>query len=347
MARICFHFVLGVVCFLVACEFVLRLLPVSTASQSGYYLNPLILSYPRDHSWTVSTGWDLRNAQHLHSNNAGFVAHRDFQPDSHAVALIGDSFVEASMLDDHDRPGQQLERAIGGRPVFTMGAPGSSLLDYAERIRFAQEQYGVRTFVLLMERSDARQSLCGSGNVHGPCLDPQTLAPQTVTLPPPGLAKRVFRHSALAQYVFGQLKFDPQRIWRQAIKQSRPAISTETGDRNASATRPPLVEPTAPLDVVLSTFLSRVAGRVDTLVIILDSDRAAIYRGTPIDDVTRAHFIYKARAAGIIVIDTEPIFRAHMEQSPLKLDVGPYDGHLNALGINLTMRAAAAALHNQ
>ena len=54
--------------------------------------------------------------------------------------------------------------------------------------------------------------------------------------------------------------------------------------------------------------------------------------------------IAQARAAGAIVIDTEPLFRAQLARSPLKLDVGPYDGHLNALGVRIVMQAAADAL---
>jgi len=78
---------------------------------------------------------------------------------------------------------------------------------YAERIRHAHDNFGVRDFVILMERGDVKQSLCGSGNVNGPCLDAQTLAPRVETIAPPGTVKKIFRHSALAQYVFGQLRF--------------------------------------------------------------------------------------------------------------------------------------------
>ena len=313
---------------------------------TGYHLDPLIITYPAQHSWTVSTGWDLRNAQRHRSNNAGFLAHRDFEVDPRAVALIGDSFVEASMLAADDRPGQQLEHALGDRPVFTMGGPGSSLLDYAQRIGLAHSRYGVRDFVLLLERGDVRQSLCGSGNIHGPCLDRLTLAPRTETQPPPNAAKRILRHSALAQYVFGQLKFDPGRLWRQAIAQSRPVaapLSVGVGDR---AVQEAAADSPAPgLDEVVATFFARIEGKVaGRLVIVLDSDRAALYRGRPGPDAARTQFIKLARAAGAIVIDTEPLFRAQLERSPLKLDVGPFDGHLNALGVRIVTRAAAQAL---
>ncbi len=347
MARTTACFALGIASFLLLGELVLQVLPVSSSTATGYYLDPNILSYPSGHSWTNSTGWDLRNPQHQRSNNAGFLAHRDFNRNPRAVALIGDSFVEASMLDADERPGQQLERAMAnGRPVFAMGAPGSALLDYAERIRLAQSRYGVRDFVLLMERGDVRQSLCGSGNIHGPCLDRETLAPRTESQPPPGAIKRIMRHSALAQYVFGQLKFDPHRLWRQAVAQSRPVApvpATDAGAPKTASAVPDLLP--AAQEAVVSTFFNRIEGKVaGKLVIVLDSDRGAMYRGQAAADPMRSQFISLARSHGAIVVDTETIFRAQLARSPLKLDVSPSDAHFNALGVQLVAQAAAQAL---
>lgn len=342
------RWMVGAMAALLASELALRALPVSTSTETGYYFDPLILTYPPHHAWTSSTGWDLRNAQHQRSNNFGFLAERDFAPDPAAVALIGDSYVEASMLTSDERPGAQLEAAIGDRPVFVLGGPGSGLLDYAERIRFASERFGVRDFVVLVERGDMRQSLCGSGHVHGPCLDPRTLEPRVETQAPPGLAKRIFRHSALAQYLFGQLKLDTERLWRQALAQARPVTPPAPVNRVPSAiprkTASDAVSPAA--DAVTATFFNRVRKHVQgKLVIVVDGDRKAIYRGQPTADSERARFIDLARAAGAVVVDADPLFRAQLASSPLKLDVGPYDAHLNSLGVAVVVRAAADALH--
>ena len=334
----------GVAGFALTLELLFRVLPVSSSTETGYYTDPLILNYPPHHRWTTSTGWDLRNAQTLEANNLGYVADRDFERNEQAVALIGDSFVEASMLAAADRPGAQLERALGSRSVFAMGAPGTALLDYAERIRFAHVQFGVRDFVVIMERGDVEQSLCGSGNTNGPCLDPKTLAPRVETLAPPGTAKRIFRHSALAQYLFSQLKFSPRKLWGQAFPAVH-AAAVSPPDTGRSSLIVPTEEPKAFVDTVTNAFFERIKHHVTgKLVIVIDSDRSALYRGQLKPDASRARFIQLARASGAIVIDTEPLFQAHLAQSPLKLDVGPYDGHLNALGVNLIAQAAADAL---
>ena len=336
----------GLVGVLLLLELLFRVLPVSTSTETGYYTDPLILSYPPQHRWTASTGWDLRNAQTLVANNWGYASARDFSRNAQAVALVGDSFTEASMLAATDRPGTQLERALGGRPVYAMGMPGTALLDYAERIRFAQTQFGVRDFVVLMERGDVLQSLCGSGNVHGPCLAAQTLAPRTDALPPASTAKQVLRHSALAQYLFSQLKFNPQRLLPPSLfSRSQPVAVAAPG---GGARTPATVDAEATrhkVEVVTRTFFERVKPHVaGRLVIVLDSDRSALQHGPLKPDLPRARFIELARAAGAIVIDTAPLYLAHGAHSALKLDVGPYDGHLNALGVRLTMQAAASAL---
>ena len=171
----------GALLLLAAAELVCPVLPVSTATDSGYYQDPMILNYPAEHRWQVSTGWDLHNPQRMHANNLGFAAEIDFLPNPQAIALIGDSYVEASMLAPEYRPAARLaahlaadaRHAAPGEiiPVYALGGPGSALLDYAERMRFAQHRLGLRDFVLLLEPGDIRQSLCGSGNVHAACLE--------------------------------------------------------------------------------------------------------------------------------------------------------------------------------
>ena len=51
-----------------------------------------------------------------------------------------------------------------------------------------------------------------------------------------------------------------------------------------------------------------------------------------------------ARAEGIRVVDMAPIYARYLRQSPRSLEVGPYDGHLNALGLSLVAQATAQAL---
>lgn len=340
---------LGVAAFVVLCELLFRALPVSSATKFGYHFDPKIPTYAPLHDWRYATGWDLRHAQKLRTNNFGFVSAFDFRRDESAVALIGDSYVESASLDAADRPAAQLERALAGqRAVYAMGSAGTALLDYAERIRFAHENFGIRDFVVLVERGDVRQALCGSGNVHSQCLDPKTLEPRTVTVSDPSPAKRALRDSAFAQYLVSQLKIVPGELWQQAFRRSTASETALREPQPASgeaAKREVSDQAMRVVDAVARVFFERVRPHVTgRLVIVVDSDRDALMRGRAVDDPPRRRFIERAREAGAVVVDTEPLFRAHFKQSGLSLDLDPRDGHFNPLGTRLIAVHAALAL---
>ena len=53
MVRAFLRLLAGALLTLLALELVLRLLPVSTATLTGYYIDPLILTYPPRHRFTL------------------------------------------------------------------------------------------------------------------------------------------------------------------------------------------------------------------------------------------------------------------------------------------------------
>lgn len=353
MSRTVIGVLFGVLGFALSAELLFRVLPVSTATQTGYYFDPLILTYPPHHRWRVATGWDLRNPQTLRANNLGFAAEHDFLPDPHAVGLIGDSYVESSMLDAYERPGPQLSRSLGTtRPVYPMGGPGSSLLDYAERLRYAYHRLGVRDFVILMERGDVQQSICGSAHVHGRCLDDSTLALRTRTLPEPSAAKQVLRHSALVQYVFSQLKADFNQIAATAFRRvipEHPEQDYKPGESTlAMAANAYTLSKTARVRVaaVVDAFFLRIGEVAPHARLVFVVDGGRIPGVAPVSDVQleMQFFIELARARGYRVVDGVTVFSEHWAQSHLSLSVGPYDGHMNGHAVGLIMRATAQAL---
>lgn len=343
------HSLLGALTMLVGVELLLQMLPVSTSTKTGYYIHPNILTNPPHHRWTMATGWDLRDVQHMRANNYGFAAEHDFQRDGQAIGLVGDSYVVASMLPWADRPAAQLERALGGRRlVYAMGGPGSSLLDYAERIRWAREALGLRHFVVMMESTDASQVLCSSGNVHARCLDPERLQPVVRRRPPAEGAKDLLRQSALAQYLVSQLNFNGARLvspdfWRSGAPDEH-ALSTQTSTRSAAWEPVPLTaRQRLIIDAAIAEFLREMAGLPGVqLVFAIDMNRRNLGEGVRRPD-EGYHVAQRLRAAGYPVVQGEPLYREHQRQSPLRLDMGPHDGHLNAIGVKLLMTAAARA----
>ncbi|MFV0665998.1 hypothetical protein [Denitromonas sp.] len=324
---------LGILLTLFGLELLLRLLPVSTATRVDYHVAPTILTYPPHLDFTVATGWDLKNARHLRSNNYGFVDTQDFVPDPQAIAVIGDSFVEANMLAPDDRIGPALSRALGGAAVYSMGGPGSSLLDYAERARLAASRFGIQRFVFVLELGDVQQALCGSGNHHGPCIDPKSGAFTPYARPSATGLKTWARHSALAQYVFSQLKFNPARLWQSL----RPAIAADHAQKTM---------PQALTHGILTRFFDGLPVTSHPPVVLIDGPRGRDGAETDRQLAQMAELRATAEAAGVRVLDLTPHFAAWRAASPLSLEVGPYDGHWNPLGHRIAAEAAAEALRN-
>ena len=348
MGRKLLSFLAGIAVILILAEATLRLLPVSTATMSGYHHDPDLITYPSHHRWRMATGWDLRNPQTLTANNWGFAAEHDFNPDPDAVALIGDSYVEASMLDPTDRPASQLQTLLGGtRKVYSMGTPGTALLDYAQRIRVASEKFQVQDVVLLLERFDARQAVCGSGNVVSRCLDAATLKPRIERLPPPSPLTTVARHSALAQYMMGQLRFKPAALVKAVFTRATPEImpSASSSSLPSAPNTAQVIVAHKMVDAVVDEFFARVAGLpLHKLVVVMDGRRTGPPEKRELIDEERAHLMQRLRERGAIVHDMEPRYAEHARTSSRSLVVGPYDGHLNPLGVRLAMEAAATSL---
>jgi hypothetical protein len=229
-----------------------------------------------------------------------------------------------------------------------MGVPGSNLLDYAESVRFAAERFAIRDFVVIVERRDVRQSLCGNTNVAAACVDHTTLQPRIEKQAPATRAKEVLRESVAAQYLLGQLRLDPRRILKAILTSARPEGGRNSIDGMASSKSP--LKPETYVEPVFDLFVKRVSENVSgRIILVLDADRSGLYRnlehGEPIPgDPDRELLLKLAHERGVEVIDLEPIFADHIAKSKLKLDVSPTDAHWNALALALISSAVAERL---
>ncbi|QID17163.1 hypothetical protein G3580_05600 [Nitrogeniibacter mangrovi] len=333
-------FLLGALLLLVALEAVLQCLPVSTSTMVGHYIDPAIQTYPPHHRFTVATGWDLKNARTHRTNNYGFVDDRDFHPDPRAIAVIGDSFIEANMLPASARIGPQLERILGV-PVYSMGVPGTSLLDYARRARFAHKTLKIERFVFVIETGDVRQMLCGSGNYDHDCIDPKTLQLREISAAPAGTLKQIVRHSALAQYLFSQLRVDPGQ-WLHAVKAwfAPAAAHGATGTKPKADTNP--VSP-ALADTLITDFFAALPATTQPPLIVIGTSHA---RGQSArwNAADMQQLAERATAAGMPVVRLAEAFEQWQARTGLSTAVGPYDGHWNAAAHRVAAETVAAAM---
>lgn len=325
---------LGTLLAVASMELICRLLPVSTSTDTGYHVAPRILTYPPGHTFTVSTGWALLNARRHTSNNFGFLSERDFTTDTHAVAVIGDSLVEANMLADDQRLGSRLDRALGGNvPVYSMGGPGSSLLDYTERVQFARSRFGVRTFVVVIESGDVWQTICGSGNIHGPCLDGDSLDERVELQAPPGTLKRIVRESAFAQYLFSQLKVDPKAMLGRLTGAFRGSTRAAGAPTASEAARDKAHRDSA---IIIGKFLDRLRiAPGERVILVVDCDCATGASSRKDPDAERLELMRRAQERGIAVLDLAPVFARYLARERRALVVGPYDHHWNGVANSL------------
>src|SRR5688572_22883205 len=96
-------FAAGIGGALLLLEGTLRLLPVL----NGTYAADPRASWPvhtmiPNTQYTYSTGWNLQNIHRGRINNYGYVAPFDYSPAKGAIAVFGDSYIEAQMNDYGD-----------------------------------------------------------------------------------------------------------------------------------------------------------------------------------------------------------------------------------------------------
>jgi hypothetical protein len=242
------------------------------------------------------------------------------------------------MLAPRERLAAQLEAQLDTRPVYAMGGPGSALLDYAERIRLASNKFGIRDFVLLLEHGDVAQSLCGSGNVHGPCLDRTTLAPRVETQPAAGRLKRILRSLALPQYLFSQLKLDPQSLLaalRGGFGRARAAAPAADANRDASQT-------VTAVRAVIDTFFERIGPYPrDHLIIILTGTSSAADAPA---DIVRDELRRAVSRNAATLIEPTPEIESQGARTGLSMNVSPSDKHLNRIALGLIAGRVAPEL---
>jgi len=324
----------GSLAALVVLEMIMRILPVSTSTATGYYVDPLILSYPKYHEFTAATGWTLANAHVHRANNYGFVAGVDFARDPRSIGLVGDSYIEASMLPAEERLGTQLQQLTTPRRVFELGAPGTSALDYVERVRFAAETFGTLDFVLFMEKGDLKQMLCGSGNNAAPCLDAETLQERVVRQEPPSALKLILRKSALGQYLFSQLKLNPS-AWLAGLlttvtgAPARPSKSFDLAGPEGRQQRARMAQ----LFVGKLTSLP-----VRSIVLVLGPEWDAVWRQALLD---------ATHGTSLKVLDATPPLQQFSVATHRSIYVSPQDKHLNGRALHVVAELVAPALEAQ
>jgi hypothetical protein len=288
----------------------------------------------------------MLNAHSGTTNNYGHIAPIDFQPGSHPLLVVGDSFIESLMNDFDDTLQGLLGKRLGpAYPVYGLGGSGLSVSDYAVLASQARVEFAPAAIVFLIQDGDISESLLHRHGGYFLSKSGASFVPSYVPLTPNSVLQWARRHgveSALYLYLRSNLKFSPGDLFGafepgNRVDSHRPARELLTDRERAVA------------DWFLGAIAQGSGVPSRCTLLLIDADRYAIYdaqlASPPKDSaVLRAHLIDRARALGYRVVDMEPIFRAEYARTRLKFDYWPIDRHWNRAGHALAAEVVMAEL---
>src|SRR2546422_4346085 len=208
----------GGLALLLAAELLLRALPIARAIHPQ---NPpsaaASMRFAPNRTYTWSIGWDLRNVVHGKTNNMGFLSPREYSADKRAIALLGDSFAEAQMLDYDQSIAGRLEAHFQDRlEAFNFGLSGAALPHYLGMARELGSAFRFEAAVVVVTPGDYVGGFERQPGFYRWSASP---AQDLVTLVPairPSRLHEVVRELALVRYIRANLKFSPSRLFESS-----------------------------------------------------------------------------------------------------------------------------------
>jgi hypothetical protein len=333
-------FVVGSMLTLAALELVLQALPV----QRAYGGRP-DAEWPVHHmvpnsQYTFSSGWTLEDVRHGHINNLGYAAPFDYQFDSTAIVVLGDSFVE-SLMNDYSQSLQGLLPDLLRQPVpvLNFGTSGGNLAHDLGVAGLVGARFKPTAAVILITRG----SFLGGFKSSPGYFRWTTGAGAGVELVPERYRSwaELVRRLALVRYVRANLRAD----LHQLLGPRGRGPSTGCSPVTLSAGDEALV------DFTVSQLPLRLRLPAARIILVFDAERDRIYAPEraemcPTRDALALLLLERrATRSGFGVIDMEPIFRDAFHRTGEHFDYSPVDSHWNGTGHRLAAQAVARYLN--
>jgi hypothetical protein len=341
------------VALVLALEVALRFLPVAdTARRQPVDAEHPVLRLEPSRTLTYSRDWNLRRVIEHHVNNDGFYHAHDYDAGATTplVAIVGDSYVEASMLPfDRSLAGRLTATFADAARFYTFAISGVALSHYLVYARHARDTYRPDRLVVVVVSNDFDASMSRWGRFPGYWVFEEDASGElvlSVTDYHPARLQVWFRHSALARYLLLNLKIlsIDRLLWNR--------VGTGEGEGEpwiANVDRHVGPERLRASERAVETFLERVpeaAGLApDEILFVLDAVRPQVYEPGGMERVAdsyavrmREHFIPRAREAGFEVADLQPRFAAGHAADGRRFEFED-DNHWNAAGHEEVARA--------
>jgi hypothetical protein len=226
---------IGIFVLLAVAEITLRLLPVPQGIYRDHPQTPLAsarLVANRDYTWSL--GWYLRQVVHGRTNSLGFAAPYEFTTDTPAVALFGDSYVEAIMLNYAESLAGRIDGHFHDQiPTFNFGISGAGLPHYLGLARETSAQFQFSAAIVVITSFDYIEGLLGQEGLYKWSENPDKDLVSLVPVTKRSKLLELARNFALLRYLRYNLKFTPSTFFAERVRHTSctPAQLTDI-DRN-------------------------------------------------------------------------------------------------------------------
>lgn len=333
-------FLLGFLLLVLLAELSLHALPASTGYNLGAVdaREPILRGQPYS-AYTYSRGWNFRLENSGVLNNFGFRSSYDYTPDPRAVAVIGNSFIQADALLPRDTMSERLRELLRA-PTYAIGADGFTLADYLVAARWASATFDAHTLLVLLTTGDLKRSCLPRLGEHYLRSGDGTISLALVERGAPSRLKQLLNESRLFRYVFDNLRVSANwsKGWRRQTD-GEPNPEAAAADRGCGEDE----FEDAASRFLLGSFHELETNRHARVIFVLAPgyrrEQGVVAGG--IRDVDL--FADRAAHEGFAVVHLDAAFSAAL-RSGTRLDFMPIDGHWNVAANALAAQAVAAAI---
>jgi hypothetical protein len=324
-------FLMGSVCGLLGLELLFQLLPVKNAHdfRANTEREPVL----RATNTTLKEPIDWKFSQtHLRTiNNYGFVDNNNYQTDRMPVAIIGDSYVQSSMLPYAESvSGRIHDRLMKDRniPAYSYGVPGYSFAGYIGTAKYITDTFKPQAYVFVLSKGDLDDSLLASSGSYYLTEDGSL----KFTDGGPSRLRQTIEKSSLYRYTERQLRFNWEgMLYDNILDRGRVARGKAAREKNQNST-----VRSRSADLLLEHLTKNTQASTKNTVFIIDTDRDFIYgRNRKFDRQDLDDFKAAITAKGYRTIDTHDLFVPYHKKTRKQVDFLPTDFHWNAKGSEL------------
>lgn len=307
-----------------------------------------------------SVHWDMKLNFKKKVNNAGFVNLNDYLkpsyfasqnvPPSPLVAVVGDSYVEATQVNDTETFFHLLDVAHKDLRVYSFGFSGAGLSQYLIWARHAQQIYKNDYLIINIVGNDFDESLkkykFSSGFYH---YDRNQNGDLELTLREwgPKWHLQIVKSSNFMSYLFNNLLIlnaleNIKSFFSSFGQEKKPKYA---GNVEAFASQNKVKDSYEAIEAFFRDLPKYSGLEPGKILFVMDGMRGNIYDkslkkqdSTSYFNKMRVYFFKRAKELGYNNLDLQIDFEKHYDQNGIKFEF-PYDGHWNKLGHEVVSKA--------